>query len=134
MKCARRIHAPPGLKPCWGLSPRGLQSWLRQPVADTSLTSADDPQGEVIRREDISLAFVAALQRLQPRQRACLLLHDVLGFSQAEVAEALDLTPEASTASCFAPDRRRGRAAKRRPTLMTRGYESCSTAIWKHGD
>jgi RNA polymerase sigma-70 factor (ECF subfamily) len=53
----------------------------------------EDPLNQAIEREDISLAFVAALQRLAPRQRACLLLHDVLGFSQAEIAEALDITP-----------------------------------------
>lgn len=52
-----------------------------------------DPPDDVIRLEDIGLAFVAALQRLAPRQRACLLLHDVIGFSQAEVAEALDISP-----------------------------------------
>jgi RNA polymerase sigma-70 factor (ECF subfamily) len=66
-------------------------SWV-QPVADASLASPDDPIEEILRRESISLAFVAALQRLAPRQRACLLLHDVLGFSQAEVAETLGIT------------------------------------------
>ena len=63
-------------------------TWV-EPVADALLMSADDPQSEVLGREDVSLAFVAALQRLPPRQRACLLLHDVLGFTQGEVAEAL---------------------------------------------
>ena len=43
----------------------------------------------MVRNEEISLAFVAALQRLAPRQRAALLLHDVLAFTHEEVAEVL---------------------------------------------
>ena len=54
-----------------------------------------DPQQQVVRREEISLAFVAALQRLAPRQRAALLLHDVLGFAHAEVAQVLQISPNA---------------------------------------
>jgi RNA polymerase sigma-70 factor, ECF subfamily len=60
-----------------------------------------DPQDEVVGREDITLAFVAALQRLAPRQRACLLLHDVIGFNQAEVAEALEITPSSVNSLLF---------------------------------
>ncbi len=65
-------------------------TWV-EPVADAMLMSSGDPQLEVLRREDISLAFIAALQRLPPRQRACLLLHDVLGFTQGEVSDALGI-------------------------------------------
>jgi RNA polymerase sigma-70 factor (ECF subfamily) len=61
-------------------------AWV-EPVSDSDLQG--DPQDEVVRREEISLAFVAALQRLAPRQRAALLLHDVLGFTHAEVGEVL---------------------------------------------
>jgi RNA polymerase sigma-70 factor (ECF subfamily) len=63
-------------------------SWV-EPVSDADLRDVSDPQDEVVRREEISLAFVAALQLLAPRQRAALLLHDVLGFTHAEVAEVL---------------------------------------------
>jgi RNA polymerase sigma-70 factor (TIGR02960 family) len=69
-------------------------SWV-EPVSDAALNGPPDPQDEVVAREQVSLAFVAALQRLAPRQRAALLLHDVLGFTHAEVAEVLDITVSA---------------------------------------
>ena len=68
--------------------------WV-EPVSDAELNGAGDPQETLIRREEISLAFVAALQRLAPRQRAALLLHDVLGFSHAETAEVLAVSASA---------------------------------------
>ena len=77
--------AAPGTAPG---PPDSELSWV-EPVRDSDLYGSDDPQDEVVRREEISLAFVAALQRLAPRQRAALLLHDVLGFSHAEVGEVL---------------------------------------------
>ena len=69
-------------------------AWV-EPVSDNDLAGQTSPQDEVVRREEISLAFVAALQRLAPRQRAALLLHDVLGFSHAEVGEALAVSTSA---------------------------------------
>jgi len=69
-------------------------AWV-EPVSDSELMGTRDPQDEVVRREEISLAFVAALQRLAPRQRAALLLHDVLAFSHAEVAEVLGVSTTA---------------------------------------
>jgi RNA polymerase sigma-70 factor, ECF subfamily len=69
-------------------------AWV-EPVSDSELNGTGDPQDEVVRREEISLAFVAALQRLAPRQRAALLLHDVLAFSHAEVAEVLGVSTTA---------------------------------------
>jgi RNA polymerase sigma-70 factor (TIGR02960 family) len=74
--------------------------WV-EPINDSHGGLSADPQDELIRREDISLAFIAALQRLAPRQRACLLLHDVVGLSYAEVADVLGLTVAAVTSMLF---------------------------------
>src|SRR5258708_16625734 len=69
-------------------------TWV-EPVSDSDLHGTGDPQDVVVRREEISLAFVAALQRLAPRQRAALLLHDVLAFTHAEVGEVLGVSTTA---------------------------------------
>jgi RNA polymerase sigma-70 factor (ECF subfamily) len=67
-------------------------TWL-QPAPDSLLTATtSDPATVVAARETMRLAFVAALQPLPPRQRAVLILRDVLGWSAAEVAALLDLS------------------------------------------
>src|SRR5262249_33233243 len=72
------------------LETRPRVHWL-EPVPDARALPDDaDPAERVVLRESIRLAFVAALQRLPPKQRAALILTEVLGWSVAEAAETLE--------------------------------------------
>jgi RNA polymerase sigma-70 factor, ECF subfamily len=63
-------------------------AWL-----DELPSEAAEPGARYDLRESVQLALVAAVQTLPPRQRAALLLRDVLGFSAKEVAELLEVSP-----------------------------------------
>ncbi len=87
----RPMEAPPG-----GLDgpfdPTPPERWV-EPVPDAWVVPVDAGPEEVLAaRQSVRLAFVAALQHLPARQRAALLLTQVLGFSAKEAGEALDLS------------------------------------------
>jgi RNA polymerase sigma-70 factor, ECF subfamily len=74
------------------LETRDRTHWL-EPVPDARVLPSDaSPYELAALRQSIRLAFVAALQSLPPRQRAALLLSEVLGWSAAEVGECLNMS------------------------------------------
>ncbi len=99
------LGAPAG-DPRAPINPRDDIAWL-EPMPQAMLWQdvGPTPEERFLARENIALAWTAALQDLPPNQRAVLLLREVLGFSAAEVAETLE-TSVASVNSAL----QRGRA------------------------
>lgn len=72
-------------------TPLPADRWL-EPMPDARLIAAQDPAEVVLERESVRLAFLVALQCLAPRQRAVLVLRDVLAFTARETAQILGIT------------------------------------------
>lgn len=125
-------HVEPPSDPERARPPRTDIAWLQpfpdrlwEPVAP----SADEPDVAVVGRETIELAFLAAIQHLPPRQRAVLILRDVLGWPAKDIAGLLDgSVASVNSASQRAratlrellPARRQDWASSREPTQQER--------------
>ncbi|MEU8394563.1 RNA polymerase subunit sigma-70 [Nonomuraea sp. NPDC048892] len=115
LRSARRRALPWDMGPAssgGGLGvPLPAARWV-EPMADSRLMGSADPAALATQRETLRLAFVAALQRLPPRQRVALVLRDVLGFSAVEAAEVMGTSVAAGNSAL---QRARATLEKHRP-------------------
>ena len=91
-----QLVAPPAA-PTFRMGPPTDERLWVEPLPDALFEVADDvglrPDERAVQRESIGLAFITALQFLSPKQRAALLLVDVLGWKPEEAAALLQTTP-----------------------------------------
>jgi len=116
-------------------APRSDILWL-EPYPDALLPAVPGPEQVARLREGIRLAFVRVVQVLPPRQRAALILHDVLDWSVAEVAAILETTEAAINSALQRARAAIARPRKESPALAPRHAEVVERFVraWESGD
>ncbi len=117
-------------------------AWI-EPAPDAWFVSgvlSQDPEARLQAAESVRLAFIAALQLLPPRQRAILILRDVLGWRAKEAAELLDMSLGAANSALYRARSRmaENRSARREPYLDGAGVDRTAleryTRAWERAD
>jgi len=121
-----------------GVGPPLVESVWIEPYPDERLADLSDaPGARYEQREAVELAFVAALQHLPARQRAVLIMREVLGFSAKETAEILETTPQSVNSAMqrarrtldeHAPD------SSQQAALRTLGDEALRELVERYAD
>src|SRR5207248_4795243 len=126
---ARPMDLGPAQEPIEAnLHTRSEATWI-QPMPDSLPLGADsDPAAAVEARETLRLAFVAALQNLPPKQRAVLILCEVLRWQATEVSQLLDTTV-ASVNSALQRARATIPATEVRPTELAATLDAENRAL-----
>ena len=116
-------------------APRSDILWL-EPYPDALLPAVPGPDQILRLREGIRLAFVRVVQVLPPRQRAALILHDVLDWSVAEVAAILETTEAAINSALQRARAAIARPREESPALAARHAEVVDRFVhaWESGD
>jgi RNA polymerase sigma-70 factor (ECF subfamily) len=97
LKSSQRRARPMDLSPAGTVdgplgAPLPETAWILPAPDRAVIATRDDPTEQVLEKESVRLAFVAAMQHLPPRQRAVLILRDVFRWRATEVADLLDTT------------------------------------------
>lgn len=95
-------------------APLPAEAWVWPLPDDRLLRPGADPAEIAAHRDTVRLAFLAALQHLPPRQRAVLILRDVLAFSANETAQVLEVSIDSVTSAL----------ARARATMRTRSNQA----------
>jgi RNA polymerase sigma-70 factor, ECF subfamily len=138
-----QLVAAPASPPAPLGTPLHEDHWI-EPAPDSLLEvparNELDPEQRVLLRESIGLAFIVALQRLSPKQRAVLLLIDVLGWQPQETAELLEISV-VSVNSLLQRARRRMKTRTAGPALSSRMQTEDAASLlrryietWESGD
>ena len=127
---ARPMDLGPAVEPdAANLNVLSEATWV-QPAPDGLLVPEGDPADVAVARESIKLAFIAALQHLPAKQRASLILCDVLRWKASEVAELLD-TSVASVNSALQRARATLAAADAAPGDPRPPLDAADRSCWR---